>query len=258
MSVNSTNSSAIAMTKNNGAITVNGGGRVSVTGDVSPFNGTISPSPSTSVPPSPDPFGSTPGPTVPASCDQINFKVNNNATISPGVYCNGIDIEKGTVTFKSGTYILCGSVPGQGTNFYLKGGNVKVIDDGIAGVLLYFTRCTIGGKTYDYATPIVMKASSDINLHGPTTGPYAGVVFFQDRNAPTTLTPSDWHASSTSELTGLAYFPSTGIDLATGGAVFRASALVTRSIHLRAQSLVDITNSFTGSPSPLHRVTLVE
>jgi hypothetical protein len=262
MVVNSSSGAAINMPKNNSDITITGGGRVSVTGGFS-GNGTISPSLSVSVPPASDPLVSLPPPTFANSCTKINATYNNDATITPGVYCNGIDIEKGTITFASqdattpGIYVLCG-VANDGASFYTKGGNVAIQDDGRAGVLLVFTKCVVGGTTYDYATPISMKASSDLNLKGPISGPYAGIAMYQDRNAPTNLPQSDWHGSSTSSVDGLIYFPQTGIHIKNGQGTLRASALVTRSMFQDGNSKIFITNSYTSAPPPLKRVTLVE
>jgi hypothetical protein len=263
MSINSTNPSAINFEKNNASIVVSGGGRASVTGNVD-FNGksaTISPSASTGVPPASDPLSSMTPPSFPSSCTFTNFSTNVSQTITPGTYCNGLKFDKGTITFTSGTYVLCGPINGMDVSLYTKGGNVIIRDDvatGGTGVTIVFTKCVVGGTTYNYARPMNMEASSDIVLHASTVAPYAGIAFYQDPRAPTTFAQSDWGASSTSNVFGMMYFPSTGINVLTGGAVLRTGSLVTRSIHTSAQSLVDITNNYNGAPPPFKRVTLVE
>src|SRR5438309_904198 len=79
-----------------------------------------SPTPTTGVPPEPDPLAGRAAPTV-GGCDYINKSISSaTAVLTSGVYCNGITISGGSsnVTFMPGTYILNGggfSVSGGGT-----------------------------------------------------------------------------------------------------------------------------------------------
>ena len=129
-------------------------------------NGTVSPAPQTGCAPTPDPLaGLAPPPVGP--CDYTNMNVSSGSlTLTPGVYCGGLSVtgSSTTVTLQPGTYVF-------------KDGELKVAGSSIFqgdGVTLYFTGT---------GAVVTLTGTGDIDLSGPTTGPLAGVVMFQDRNA---------------------------------------------------------------------------
>ena len=102
------------------AMRVQGNANIDVTGGTIDINGgyssagpvTVSPSPNQGAGQLADPFADM----VPApsdlynydtgSCDFTNTQVNSSATLSPGVYCGGIQAAgNGTLTFQSGDYV---------------------------------------------------------------------------------------------------------------------------------------------------------
>jgi hypothetical protein len=103
------------------------------------------------------------------------------------VYKNGLDI-KGTVNLAPGVYIIRGNkgltinagavVTGIGVTFYLEG----------------TARVSINGN-------------ATLRLQAPTTGSYAGVLFFGDRNSSGTPV-NKFNGTADSELTGAIYFKS--------------------------------------------------
>ncbi len=122
-------------------------------------------------PPVGDPYSQLP---VPSAADSY-------------VYKNGLDI-KGTVNLAPGVYIIQGNkgltinagavVTGTGVTFYL---------DGTARV--------------------TMNGAATVKLQAPTTGTYAGVLFFGDRNSSGTPV-NKFNGTADSELTGSIYFKS--------------------------------------------------
>ncbi|MGI9414083.1 MAG: pilus assembly protein, partial [Hyphomicrobiales bacterium] len=102
------------------------------------------------------------------SCDHKDLVVKNkngSTTLSPGVYCGGISIQHGDVEFEPGVYIIKdgsfsitanSTVVGEYVGFYLTGDNA----------------------VYDFGS------NSDINFSAPRDGPLAGILFFEDRDAP--------------------------------------------------------------------------
>jgi hypothetical protein len=117
-----------------------------------------------------DPLASYSMPTY-STCDFTNTNLNNTTTtINPGTYCGGL-IVRGTsvVTMNPGTYIIDGSNNLEVRNTAtLTGTNVAVILGG-----------TISGN---YAR-VNVQNDGILTLTAPTTGTYAGIAIFQDRNA---------------------------------------------------------------------------
>ena len=137
----------------------------------------------------PDPFSSLPMPTV-GSCNQNNYTVNNGtATMSPGVYCNGITINGGSnVIISSGTYIV------NGGSFNINGG-ATVSGDGGSGVTFIFTN----GANID------VNGGVTLALSAPTSGTYAGILFYGDRSM--SLGTDNFNGGSSMSLTGTIYMP---------------------------------------------------
>jgi hypothetical protein len=182
----------------------------SVVGKVGSFLITlVSPKPVTGAPPVPDPFARLQAPAV-GSCDHINYQVPllGNATINPGVYCGGITsplASVGTLTLNPGTYILNGG----GLQFtgvaILK--NATTGGDGHRGVTFYIT----GNSTYHYEGVNLTGAAIN-SLNAPTSGPYEGILFFQDRSISTgtaSAHPNTIIGVTLARYEGVLYFPTT-------------------------------------------------
>ena len=123
-------------------------------------------------PPSDPLSGLAAPPEASGGCNNIDFKVSGsdgNVNLSPGVYCNGIEISgsDNTITLQAGTYVLAGG------GLKLSGGG-NVVNG--SGVLFYNTEQGSQGDFKD----IDFSGSSTVNLSAPTSGTYAGVLFFQD------------------------------------------------------------------------------
>jgi len=177
-----------------GGSTVNAAA-VNITGGFKANGGaTISPAPATGVNPVANPFAGLNPPAV-SVCDFTGWKLNggNTATLNPAVYCDGIDIEGGsTATFNPGTYIL-------------RGGGLKIAGGSNAfgsGVTFYNTADGYGYK------PIDTSGGSSVVLSAPTSGPLAGILFFQD---PSIVdgNSNNFTGGATMQLTGVLYFPTT-------------------------------------------------
>lgn len=107
-------------------------------------------------------------------------------TLSPGVYCLGIQI-MGTskITLAPGVYVLTGgltvastaSLTGSDVTIYIKGllANINFLQD------------------------------AQVQLTAPTSGPFAGILFFQDRASSNT---HFWAGKSNTDLRGVVYLPS--------------------------------------------------
>lgn len=126
----------------------------------------VTPEPLTDCPPIPDPLASRPAPEA-KGCDHDSLAIDGGAmTLAPGVYCGGLSITgKSEVTFFPGTYVISGgpleilgmsSATGDGVGFYLTGADSNL---------------NVSPETH-------------IAFSAPTDGPMAGLLFFEDRDAP--------------------------------------------------------------------------
>ncbi len=154
---------------------VSGGGVVSSGGLVL----TSCAAPITQAPRAADPFASLPAPAVTSPC-----RNDNPAVLSPGTYCNGMDLH-GSTTLSPGTYVI------QGGDLRITGGAVVTG----AGVTLYLK----GGAR------VSMNGNAVVNLSAPTTGTYAGILFYGDRTS--SGGSNTFSGTVGSQLTGTLYFP---------------------------------------------------
>lgn len=160
---------------------------------------TVSPSASTGIPEASDPFASLPAPSV-GSCTTHPTQtiVTTTVTLSPGTYCGGINLAGGKVTFNAGTYVLDG---GGLTMTSALGGTATG-----AGVTFYNTGTGSGSCTTCYGA-INSFFTFGSTLTAPTSGTYAGILFFQDRNNPQQANFDADASIGTRTLTGSYYFP---------------------------------------------------
>ncbi|MGI9419668.1 MAG: pilus assembly protein TadG-related protein [Geminicoccaceae bacterium] len=166
--------------------------------------------------PYPDPLADLGAPSV-GSCDHNGkVKINGgNVTLEPGVYCKGIDVAGGAhVTFNAGEYVF-------------KGGRIKVTGgSSLEGdeVIFYLTDGSGGHAELDIT-------ATTIDLSAPTAGEFEGILFFQDRMAPTTKT-NKISGNASVELDGALYFPTTMLDFAgTSSSTIPSPMIVAREIR---------------------------
>jgi Putative Flp pilus-assembly TadE/G-like len=156
-----------------------------------------------------NPYGNTPVPTG-SGCKYGSLGPDKPLTLkhSPGlqtlnadgVYCGGLVMSNDAqVTMNSGVYII------KGGTFNI-GGAVQLNGTGVTIVLT--------GSGSDYAIATIGNGAT-VNLTAPNTGSTAGLVFFQDPNAPKTGT-DDFEGGSTVALTGALYFPSQTVIYSNG------------------------------------------
>lgn len=140
--------------------------------------------PRTNAPRSPDPFASIPAPTASGACLS-----DNAALLLPGRYCKGMTL-KGGVTLSPGVYFV------EGGDFQVNA-QAEVLG---SGVTIYLS----GGAT------VKINGTATVILSAPTSGPYAGILFFGDRNAPGGT--NTFNGTANSDLTGAIYTPAQHVD----------------------------------------------
>ena len=189
-------------------------------------NVSIQPTPTTHASAVSDPLASVPPPSYnPSHCDYTNLSYTGNQTysLSPGTYCGGITATGNvTLNFSAGTYILLGGGLNATGTVSLSGSNLTFYNTFDA--------------SYPYA-PISLTGNVTLNLSATTSGPLAGMLFFEDRNAPTGSTDSIT-GNANSNLTGALYFPRDQLSYIGN------SSSTNENIAIVAQSV-----SFTGNAS---------
>src|SRR5262249_35792305 len=138
-----------------------------------------------------------------SGCKATNYNLSGGATgsITEGVYCKGISVSGGSkLTLGAGTYILLGG----GLN--VSGGST------VTGTGVTFFHTAGSGKPYGN---ISLSGGTYVNLSAPTTGPLAGILFYQDP-AVGSATGSTFSGGTTVTLTGALYFPTTSLDYSGG------------------------------------------
>ena len=120
-----------------------------------------------------DPLANLRKPPV-GGCDFNDYIVPDAFSVvalDPGVYCGGITISgsDSTITFNPGNYII----KGGGMNFAASNNDISG-----SGVMFFNTdqAGTFGDIQFS-------GSGSNIDLSAPTSGPYAGVLFYQDPEA---------------------------------------------------------------------------
>ncbi len=153
--------------------------------------------------PIPDPLAYLPAPdpstmTVQSS-NKTSFSGNRTATLQPGVYRGGISITGGTVTLAPGIYYM------DGGGFNL-GGQAN----------LYGTGVMIYNAPHSNSDTISLSGQGNCVLSPMLTGPYQGILLFQDRAAKTPVSVSG-SSGVTLSLTGTFYAASAVLNVTGNG-----------------------------------------
>lgn len=183
--------------------------------------GSISPSLTSHCTSVPDPYATQVS--VPSTtCNYQNTVIKQDATLSPGVYCGGIQVSSGNVTLQSGLYTI---VNGP---FYVKG-NSLVQGTGVSILL--------AGASY-----LDFQGNPTISLSSMSTGPLAGIVIGSDPSGPAQTSTLQGNVALTmyANLSGSIYLPNQ--TLSTGGSV-------SISLQNSQDRLIASAFSFAGSSS---------
>ena len=191
----------------------NGGGSSGSIVDLTGFNVTGNPGWSTTgggsfigpinsnSPPIPDPYANVPPPDPNAMTVQSTKKLQhssaNNITLKPGVYIGGISVTgKGTVTLQPGVYYMEGGGFSTSAQSSLAG----------SGVMIYNAPQSTSDK--------INISGGSVNLTAPTTGPYQGILFWEDRNSTVEM---DVSGNGSSSMIGLFYAASANLKVTGNG-----------------------------------------
>jgi hypothetical protein len=143
--------------------------------------------------------------------------MGSGTTFNPGPYTSISLTGNGTVTFNPGTYIMRGNLSCAG-NHTITG----------TGVTFYFTN----GATFS------CTGNNTINLSAPTTGTYAGILFYQD---PADTNGPSLGGNTGSSYNGVIYFPSSQVTFFGNASGISAGVVVAESFALSGHPTVNLT-----------------
>lgn len=121
----------------------------------------VSPQPETGCQTLPDPLAGFDVP-MDGLCDHVNLIANRktSSTLSPGIYCGGIDLKARNVTFEPGIYLI------RGGEFRINATQTVVAE----GVTFLFDGAL---------NRVDINGNSGLTIRAPTEGPTAGIAFAQ-------------------------------------------------------------------------------
>ena len=220
-----------------------------VGGYTSTGNVSFTPTPKTGVIAASDPLAYLQAPTV-GSCAHTNFSLNGNTGSSgspyqlyAGTYCGGISVNGNSwLNFNAGTYVLAGGGMTITSNSVMTG----------TGVTFYNTTGTSG-----YGA-ITLGGNSQSNFSAPTSGPLAGILFFQDRSIPSTAAASTITGNSSSTFNGAIYFATTQVSFTGNSAVSGYSIVVANKLVMNGNSTMGTNYSSLTNGSPIKGTILAE
>ncbi|MDQ0466491.1 Flp pilus assembly protein TadG [Caulobacter ginsengisoli] len=138
--------------------------------------------PITQMAPVKDPFKDLAEPALTGQC-----RNSNGATLQPGRYCNGLNLQ-GSKNLNPGTYIIDGGT--------LRTNGSSVISG--SGVTFYLTN----------GADVSFNGNASLTLSAPTTGDLTGILFFGGRSNTGSVT---LNGTAGSNLTGALYFPNQSV-----------------------------------------------
>lgn len=159
-------------------------------------------------------------------------------TLQPGVYCDGIDFSSGSFTMAPGEYII-----DEGDFTAIAGADVSG-----AGVTIFLTSSS--GNQYG---TLNVTGGAGISLSAATSGDYIGVLFYQDRNGPTSSSMDIvFNGGADAVLSGAIYSPNNSIDF-TGNSTTDGSGclmLVAQTVSFGGDADIDnACNMYGGNPA---------
>jgi hypothetical protein len=175
-------------------------------------------------PPQPDPYASVPSQTPSGSCTAVNVPPNQTKAVPnpTGITCIKNVNLSGTVTFSPGTYVVDGGSFDIGSKANVSIDASVPAPNGDTGVTFILTSST-GASDIAYLN---INAGATINLTASTKGTYAGILFYQDRNAQDIKT-NTINGNASTFFQGAFYFPSQEIKFnGTSGVTWKCMQLV--------------------------------
>jgi len=252
--------SMVVDSNNADAATVSGGGSLTAKtfevtgGTIGPFNGTVN----TGVSPTPDPLAYLPVPPVPPDGTMTVSNIPGKGggkqyVLTPGRYTN-------LPNFTSGDQVIlqqasANSVGGifylDGTSFISNGANISMEPSQSGGVMIYNNPAN-GANSQGVS--IQGNSGGSIVLSALTSGPYAGILMWQNRTATQALSVS---GNGTINLSGTFYAANALLNMGGNGTATIGSQFISRTLNISGGGTQTINYTDAGT-ARIRQVCLVE
>lgn len=230
------------------ALYVSGSARVSASDYVHVHGGyqlrgsaRVEPPPVTGVPPSPDPLAGLPAPDMgsmpvrhgdPWDPDTLQIH-HGDVTLQPGIYYGGISITgNARVTLLPGIYVMAGGG-------FTVTGSAQVHGE---GVCIYNTQDPYRPRRDGEFEHIRLGGSARVSLTPPESGPYAGLIVFQDRANTESMELED--SARLDAPNGTIYLPSARLE--GQGSSQSTAAFIVQQLHLQGSARMTVRPQFGG------------
>jgi hypothetical protein len=187
-----------------------------------------------------DPFASLAPPAV-GACTSTAYASAASVVINPGVYCNGITVNGGTLTMNPGVYILSG------------GGLTLKAGAGIAGSGVTIYNTTANGYAYK---PITSAGNTAINLTAPTSGAFESILIYTDRTI-TNTTANTITGNNTSIITGTIYMPGVPLSFTGNSTLIAYTVLAVNKLTLTGNASINDDYSSLANGAPVRSGAVV-
>jgi len=203
---------------------------------------TISGPITSNAPPIPDPLADLPAPDPNTltlqSSKKSQFSGANTVTLNPGVYVGGISVTgKGNVVMNPGIY-------------YMQGGGFSVTGQGNItgnGVMIY-------NNPSSNSDNVNIAGSGVMNFSPPTSGPYKGVLLFQNRNSTAEM---DVSGGSGSAMSGVFYAAAAPLKITGSGGASVGSQYISYDLTLQGNGNFSVDWNPNTTPG-VRQIYLVE
>jgi hypothetical protein len=208
----------------------------------------------TGTPPQPDPLRTLPVPPVPPAGTMTTTNIgsgNKRYTLSPGLFTNLPQVNQGDeVVFKQAS-------AGNGGIYYIENGfkstgaNISMDPLTSGGIMIYNAPQS---SAQSQAIQITGNSAGSVNLSALTSGPYAGILMWQDRTSTVNMSIS---GQGSFDLEGTFYVANAQLQVTGSGTATIGSQYISRTLSLGGNGAVKI-NYTDGGTAPLRVVKLVE
>jgi Flp pilus assembly protein TadG len=207
----------------------------------------FSPKPKTGCSSVADPLATLPEPIIPPCAHTSKVVVSTTRTLSPGRYCKGIEVNSGGVAyFNPGVYII------EGDKFAINSDS-RAYGDGV----FFYMR--------DKNALILVNSNSHVEFSAPTSGTYAGIVFYASRKI-TDYVKHEINSDSSSFLNGSIYIPTGQLMINSNGEMGGPGSCMTiivKDLYVNSYSSLYVDHDFDScglnpASSGKSKVTLVK